>query len=358
MSAPSPRPVRPPVEDLSDLSWARVERRLWSELDRTPDVAPARAAVRVGRRRWPWLAAGVLVAAAAIAVVAWPAAHDPARSTTSRVATAHAATEVTFGDAAITVAPSSAVLLQGEADRGAAVVLERGSATFAVAPRRGRPPFQVLVGAVQVRVIGTRFTVTRSGDDARVDVADGEVEVVAWGRREVLLAGASWSSDGVREAAVGGSATVTNPGGVAAAHFLPSPAPAPVEPPPGPAAVTRARPPASSAPRVQPQVAVPPAAEVPAPVAAAAVTELRRRFEAASDLEVRDPAAALRAYRALSSDRGPWGANALFAAARLAFGQGDRDLAARFARAYLTRFAAGPNAADARALLERATGPR
>jgi hypothetical protein len=339
----------PPVEELSDVAWARVERRLWAELDRAPatGAAPSVAArPERERRRWPWLAAGALAVAAAavIAVVAWPSGSRTLPAMSSRVVTAAAATEVSYGDAAITVAPSSAVLMQGHAERGVAVVLERGSATFAVAAREGRPPFTVLAGAVQVRVIGTRFTVTRSGDDARVDVAHGEVEVVAWGRREVLLAGASWSSDGVREAAVGGSAPVANPDDIAAAHSSPPSEealapPAPPAPPP-PARVT------SPAPATSPPETVVPAVRADDP---------RAVFRAAEAIEPTDPARAQRLYGRLAAGSSEWAANATFAAARLAFARGDRVTAAGYARSYLARFPGGGNAADAQALLERAT---
>lgn len=339
------RPQPPEVEALSDITWARVERRLWAELDRTPAPAPEVVAWSP-RRRWPWLAAGALAVVAVVAVLAWPSSSArPAGPLASRVVTASAATEVGFGDAAITVGPDSALLMHGHADQGVSIVIERGSAAFAVAPRSGRPPFVVEAGVVRVRVVGTRFTVTRSGDDARVDVTHGEVEVVARGHREVLLAGASWSSGDVREAVVGGQVTVTNPGDVAAAHFSPPPAlPAPV-----PRRVTQPAPDRDrvGAPRPTPTTPVP--VEV-------AVDPRRAVYHAAEALEVSDPAAALRAYKqvALGNDR--WAANALYAAARLAFGQGDRALAGRFAAAYVKRFPTGANTDDARALQLRATG--
>ena len=190
----SARAERPEVEELSDIAWARVERRLWAELDHAP--APAvELVVPSPRRRWPWLVAGALAAAAVVAALAWPSSSAPPGAVlASRVVTASAATEVGFGDAAITVAPESALVMQRHVDHGVTILIERGSAAFAVAPRSGRPPFVVEAGVVRVRVVGTRFTVTRNGDDARVDVTHGEVEVVARGHREVLLAGASWSS--------------------------------------------------------------------------------------------------------------------------------------------------------------------
>lgn len=364
--ASTPPVERPPVEELSELTWARVERRLWAELDRAPSAAPAPLAARTDRRRWPWLAAVALAAAAVLAFVAWPSSGTRTMlPSTSRVATAASPTEVSFGDAAITVAPSSAVLLQGHVDRGVAIVLERGSATFSVAPRAGRPPFMVLAGAVQVRVIGTRFTVTRSGDDARVDVAHGEVEVVAWGRREVLLAGASWSSDGVREAAVGGSASVANPGGVAAAHFSPpmtgtSSATSPPVPVPAPAPAPAPRPRRGTDDDGGRDDATDAARPAPAPTTDAQDVRIsdtpQARYEAAAALEPTDPARAQRLYAQLARGRDAWAANALYAAARLAEARGDLDVAVRYARAYLQRFPGGSNAALARALVARVTG--
>ncbi|HVK76548.1 MAG TPA: FecR family protein [Kofleriaceae bacterium] len=327
---------RPSVEPLSDLAWGRVERDLMAALDRAPVAAPPPAPRRPW---WPRAAiAGGLVAAAAIALLAlWPRGGGPRHDLPSRVVTASAPTTVSFGDAAITIAPSSALVLGGRQDTGVAIVLERGSARFAVAPRAGRPPFVVHAGAVDVRVVGTEFTVTRSGDAARVDVAHGVVEVVGHGQRSLLQAGQSWHSDRVRDAALRGS-DPTMQGDVAAALLLDAAQPAEpalaepaeqAEPPP-PAATARPRP-------------GPPA-------------DPRAAFEAASALEASDPAGALRAYRALARGTGPWAANALYAAARLALDREDAALAARLARSYLARFPGGANAADAAAILERTQG--
>ena len=53
----------PPVEPMSDVSWARVERGLWSRMDTgATDVVP-----RVPRRRWVWLAVPAFAVAAIVA---------------------------------------------------------------------------------------------------------------------------------------------------------------------------------------------------------------------------------------------------------------------------------------------------
>jgi hypothetical protein len=319
---------RPPVEMLSDIAWARVERELWTALDKEQADAPgAPAPVRAGvtprassRRAWLGYAIGGVVVAAAAAVLfaVWPSTNGRVHSDLpSRVATAAAPTTVSFGDAEITVAPESTLMLTGAPARGVAIVLERGSARFAVSPRQGRPPFVVHAGAVDVRVVGTEFTVARSGDAARVDVTHGEVEVVAHGRRAYVRAGETWDSSRDREAATRSSAAISNPGDVAAARTLSDEPVAPSK-----------------------------AAPEPEPV------DPRAAYEAAAALEPTDPDAALAAYRQLARGRGPWSANALYAAARLAENT-DPALALSLAKQYQRRFPRGANVEDAAAMTSR-----
>ncbi len=330
---------RPPVEMLSDIAWARVERELWTALDKEqaePAGAPApvragvtgapRTSPRRGPRSRAWLTyavgGAVVAAAAAVLFLVWPRSSGRLHNDLpSRVATAAAPTTVSFGDAEITVAPESTLMLTGAPARGVAIVLERGSARFAVSPRQGRPPFVVHAGAVDVRVVGTEFTVARSGDAARVDVTHGEVEVVAHGRRAYVRAGETWDSSRDREAATRSSAAISNPGDVAAARTLSEePVPAPVKPAPPPPA--------------------------PEPV------NPRAAYEAAAALEPTDPGAALAAYRQLARGRGPWSANALYAAARLAETT-DPALALSLAKQYQRRFPRGANVEDAAAMIAR-----
>ena len=318
----------PPVDALPDITWARVERDLWAALDRAP-VEAAAAAPIAAPRTWPRVAvAGALIAAAAlVAFLVWPRDGAQHGDLPSRVATGPAPTTVSFGDAEITVAPQSTMVLAGTPARGVDIVLEAGSATFAVAPRHHRPPFVVHAGAVDVRVVGTRFTVTRSGDSARVEVAEGAVEVVAHGHREHLLAGSSWDSSRGWEAAIRSSATITDPDDVAAARTLADDGPVTAPPP----------------------VAAPPPVTAPEP-------DPRTAYEAAATLEPTDPTAALAAYRQLARGRGPWAANALYAAARLADQEGDAALALTLASQYGERFRDGANAGDAARLVTHLEG--
>jgi hypothetical protein len=77
-----------------------------------------------------------------------------------------------------------------------------------------------------------------------------------------------------------------------------------------------------------------------------------RAFAEAARLESSNPKEALRRYLVVAKGSGRWGANALFAAARLAVDIGQRAQGQALARAYLRRFPDGMNVADARELLQ------
>ncbi len=318
-------PQRPPIEPLSDLAHARIERRVLDALD-----VPAPRARVAPRRRWPVALGllGVAGVAAALAVVivqggarpdALPVGGEIAMPTPTtgepqRVTTQGDASTVTFADAELTVAPASAVLLVGDVAHAPLVVIDRGEVTFSVAARGARPPLVVAAGAVRVTVIGTRFTVRRDGDAATVAVDHGTVDILFAGQVARVHGGATWQST-----AMPTSTAAAAPGD--------------------------ARPPVDARPRrdARPPVDAPPPAVVD-PHAR------QRQFDAAQALEASAPRDALRAYQALARGRDAWAANATYAAARLTAELGDRAAAARLATQYLTRFPDGANAADARAL--------
>ncbi len=369
-----------PVEELSDLQWARIERGMWQRLDaETADAAmraandageadAARAALRGARhraaRRRPWLIAAsagcALAAAAAIALVAWPRGAEPVATIggeprpgePARVVTRDSATTVSFADAAIEVQPHSAVLMSGSADRGATVVLESGRAGFHVAPRDHQRPFVVMAGHALVRVVGTRFEVARDGEAVSVQVKEGIVDVRFLGEVHQVTAGQEWHSQET------------------SAPLVPVPVPVPAAAESEDAAVDAGLPaePAKRR-RTVKQREDEGRAEAPAPAppdedadkdedraqAAAAQAAARARaaeFTAAAKLESSAPQQAMKQYLELAKQNDRWAQNALYAAARLALDVGQRERAAALARAYLRRFPDGPNAADARALLE------
>jgi hypothetical protein len=76
------------------------------------------------------------------------------------------------------------------------------------------------------------------------------------------------------------------------------------------------------------------------------------RFARAASLEARAPAEADALYAAIEREGGAWARTALFARGRLAHERGDRRAAKALLGAYLARYPRGPNAGDARALLE------
>ena len=164
------------VEPLGDPRWTRIERGMFAKLERPPPPVwpgsgrPAsldRGGLRARRgcggdcRRW---AAGRRPLARCL--------RDPVR-----LVTTSSPSRFTIGESSLWIEPSSLVLVSGDDEHGVDVVLDRGTVTCEVAPRRGRPPFVVDAGEVRVRVVGTRFTVTRGATETSVGVDHGVVEV-------------------------------------------------------------------------------------------------------------------------------------------------------------------------------------
>jgi hypothetical protein len=243
----------------------------------------------------------------------------------TRMVTTSSPSHFALGDSALDLGPGTVVVATGNDDRGVVLVVERGRVTCAVAPRAGRPPFMVQAGEVRVRVVGTRFSVTRLGEGVRVDVDHGVVEVSAGAERMSLHDGQSWE---------------TRP---PAPAFAPEPPPAPGEP----------RSVATAAPGLAESLSPPPTMDPPSLPASGpgAPPSPRDRFEAAARYERTDPARAIALYAQLAAEGGSWGANALFAEARLEADWNHLSEARRLAAEYLSRFPNGPNAADARVLL-------
>ena len=313
---------KPEIEPLDAATWARIERDLFEELElrRTHGFAPD--SLRSSRAtRWR-SAVGFAIAAAAVVVgLAWEGGRWQARSPiASAVAPRSPSRIVTYGDgshfevsgAALDVSPEATVLVSGDDEHGLLVVLERGSVTCEVAPRNGRPPFVVQAGEANVRVIGTHFTVRRTGDSGGVQVDRGVVEVTARGEVTLVRAGASWP---------------------------PPPSPVLTEPNLGGHGaddVAERDPPSGARPAVTPKS--------PSP---------QELYETATAFEGRRPDRSIAIYKEIAKGSGPWAANALFAQGRLEADRGHRAEARLLLSEYLKRFSRGANAEDARQLLER-----
>jgi hypothetical protein len=277
-----------PIDPLSDAAWRRIEERVESALARP---MPMNNEPRSPRWVFGLAAAAIVIAIAALVIAVWPRDAEPIATTSTRVETRTGESGGELGDVRIEVAPETAYTAVGSDSTGWVVVLERGEITCDVPPREGRPPFVVRAGDAHVEVVGTRFIVSYDGVASRVSVERGTVRVRHGDRSSLVGAGERW------------------------------PAPVVVIP----------------APPVEPEV------EERSP---------SRRFAEASRLETAAPARADRIYAELSEGTGPWAANALFARARLAADRGHDRRARTLAQSYLRRFPRGPNATDARRLLE------
>jgi hypothetical protein len=328
----------PPVEPLSDVAWARVERGLWARMDAAPE--PVRH--EPPRRRWVWVAAPLVAAMAIVFLVTRDRSdeHTPPEIADVRVvAPATASTTATFDDAHIELAPASAVVMRRDRP---ATLLERGAAWFSVAPRVDRPEFTVLAGDTTVRVLGTRFRVAREGERVTVEVDHGRVEVQHRDRVQILGSKQLWSSDAPeRIEDLTRTADVPTPKPVDPTEpepAAPTPEPKPVRPTPEPKPVHPTPEPKPS-PKPEPK---------PRPTA-----DLEQaKFEQLSVVEKSNPQAAITGYLEIAQRGSKWSANALFAAARLAADRKD-PRAEALLTSYLKRFPSHANADDARALLVR-----
>jgi transmembrane sensor len=344
--------------------WNRIERGVWSHLDAPGRAQPALAAPR----RW-WLAAAPLAIAAAIivAVIAPRWTTPQLDGEPSRVVSGTAPAAVSLGDVHIELDAETALSTAHESAH-AIVVLEHGGAWFSVAPRGRRPAFVVRAGDATIRVIGTRFHVSRAGEHSAVIVEHGKVEARFRGTTAEIGAGQRWSSgapDRIESLAAAPPAAAPTP--PEAAPTTPA-APAPAPDASGSAGVrtadrtSPARKPASKSlsginAQAAPSTQLPPTTQAPR-ATQALVDRDHAEYDRLAALEPTSPEAALTGYLALARRASLWADPALFAAARLAADRRDHRARALL-ELYLTRFPGGANALDARQLVARlpATAP-
>jgi hypothetical protein len=351
----------PPIEPLSDIAWSRVERGLWAELDTDNAPTPARS------RRWIWLVAPAMAVAAMIAIVL--ATHTAGTPTTTffgddptQLVTEAAPSSLSIGDIHLTLDPYSAISMRHESDAPTAT-LERGAAWFTVAPRADRPAFTVVAGDTTVRVIGTRFRVSRSAEYVTVQVEHGRVDVRSHGVGAEVEAGQTWSSQTPNVVTTSiQTATAEVPAKNASKHVAPDAISSPVDKPavelPSGRTLPRTKP-TGDKPVIVKATTDKPVTEKPVtpdvdkgkPAADPNDTEFNRL----ATLERRDPTAAINGYIALSGRDPRWAEQALYAAARLAADQRPTR-AAGLLEIFLGRFPNSRNADDARVLLARIKG--
>jgi FecR protein len=282
MSTEPSRYVQPEVTE------ARVNR-LWLNLAERLETRPARV--------WRWVVlCSALSGAAAGAFFLTRGSLSPAFGgnsaeralvADSKLETGGDALALTLGDgSSVKLAAQSALEVHGNqaSSLSLSLSLARGEVTCDVTHREGRK-FSVVAGDVEVRVVGTKFSVkTTSGDQPRVEVSvlRGVVEVASKRRPGIVAhvaAGQSWIQNAgrvVAEAALEPPSLPTEPDGAA-----PSPN----------AAVS----PDGAAPKMEPQ-----SSGAPPPSASPAGPSARELFEKAGESRrAGDAAAAAHAYEEL-----------------------------------------------------------
>lgn len=209
------------------VSEARVER-VWSNV--------SQRLVERSSRSWRWaLLGGALAVAAAGALWVGRTSDEASQQTPLGARRLEARSEplaLALKDgSALELAPRSALVLRGEESAQVSLALARGRVRCDVAHRPGRQ-FSVHAGDVEVRVVGTRFSVTSTeGTAPRVEVSvlRGAVEVRSARRPGVVArvaAGESW----VQEA---GTAPSKSPDDGTQIEVAPSAAPPNPSPAPG-----------------------------------------------------------------------------------------------------------------------------
>jgi hypothetical protein len=334
------------VEPLGDQRWLKIERSLMARVERVFDDADDFPEPRA--RSWT---SAILVAAALVSglgITLFVAREQPqhaALEAPSRIATGPNSSHLALPGLALDVGPHSAVVVGGETSEGLLIVLDRGSIVCEVAPRAQDRPVMVQAGGARVRVIGTRFSVIRLGETARVNVEHGVVEVLSSGGKWRVGAGQEWPPAPASSAPVEGPSVASSDSGSEVRHLQAGSRATPAEAP-HERIVSRPRTSATPAAVEGEVTAVREAAPKPGP-------SRQEVFEQGTALERGDPARAAQLYSTLESGGDSWAQNALYAHGRLEAARGSSAAARRLLTSYLERFPQGINAEDARAVLQR-----
>jgi hypothetical protein len=349
------------VEPLSEQRWERLERSLMSRYqteiqgqpvplnDRPLESGLRKGGLRKGGRAdlasRAWMAVAAVAALVLIGVLAAGPAEQPAAlDQPSRITTGPSPSHLALPGLALEVQPESTVVVGAETPQGQLLVLDAGSIVCRVAPRDTEAPRIVQAGAVRVRVVGTRFSVTRLGEGARVKVYEGVVEVRSGSESARVRAGEEWPKQSADPSRRHSAKSDESSSKLAPAEDAERDAgPSAPEPKPKKASQSeresRVHPPETTSDPVKRDVS--------------SRRTSQEIFEQATALESSDPARASRLYRQLESRGDSWSQNALYARGRLAASHGDSAAARRLLERYLERFPSGSNAEDARAVLRR-----
>ena len=119
----------PPVETLSDVAWARVERNVLLRTTGTVTSAASAREVKPEHKRSAWLWLAVPAAAAAAFALAFFSMNGPSATPEtdqpSRFVAGASPSSVSFGDAHLTLDANSAVVVEQKAGKPSALLERR-----------------------------------------------------------------------------------------------------------------------------------------------------------------------------------------------------------------------------------------
>lgn len=198
--SPGLRPAAPRVVDV-EAALRRVRGKI--------DAGKGAARPQTLRLLPLWRAAAAVLLLAVAGYFFWQR-HFPAGQAVI-VADAAALTDTLSDGSVITLSPQSGLALAGNFNTRERRVRLRGDARFKVSPDTTRP-FVVETAELEVRVVGTEFTVGDAPDSAAivVNVLEGKVRVSAQGQSLLLQAGESALYD-KRNGLLARSSAVQNP---------------------------------------------------------------------------------------------------------------------------------------------------
>lgn len=172
---------QPPHEDERIPADDAIARHRESLKARFPLPAPVKRT-----RRSPGTTLGAFAAALALAGgLLW---LDPAYRSEDHASAAGQVQTIALADGSqVTLDGASRIHVSWHL-RSRRVALQAGQALFAVAPMTYRP-FFTDAGSTRISVVGTRYNVSRLGDDVRVTVSEGRVSVRGHGDALLLTPG-------------------------------------------------------------------------------------------------------------------------------------------------------------------------